>query len=280
MNGAHGIQRHSAYLFVVLQQRGVANQVQQRLAIARQPARRTVKLGSLQAELEQEFGVRALVLGNVDAYFFQLSHPGRPADPIFVVAQVDQGGQTRFECEQFGHPLGVQQAEVHGDVGAETMAHQDGPLDPHFIQEAAQILGHIGRSVACGGYVAVAVAAQVVGSDPVLAAQNRRHVEVPDGQISEEAVQHDDIGAHAYRNVVQIDAVRLNLWHSEAFPPFERHRPGSPYLAGTCQTPRRLRRHRDQAPRIDLTETWTPTAIAKLNRPKLLTDNVNVPRPE
>jgi hypothetical protein len=82
------------------------------------------------------------------------------------------------------------------------VADQDGLIDAHFIQEAAQIFGHIGRSVAGGGYVAVAVAAQVVGSDAVLAAQDGRHVEVPDRQIAQEAVQHDDVRAHAYSDVM------------------------------------------------------------------------------
>ena len=145
--------------------------------------------------------------------FFQFGHPGRPADPVFVVAQMDQGRQARFERQQFGHALGVEQAEVHGDIGAEAVAHQDGSLDAHFIQEAAQILGHIGRGVARARDVAIAVAAEVIGGDAVLAAQDGRHVEVPDGQIAEEAVQHDDIGAHADSDVMQINPVCFYLRH-------------------------------------------------------------------
>jgi hypothetical protein len=101
------------------------------------------------------------------------------------------------------------------------VAHQDGALDAHFIQEAAQVLGHIGGGVASGGDVAVAVAAEVVGGDAVLAAQDGRHVEVPDGQIAEEAVQHDNIGARADSDVMQIHPVSFYLRHrSERQPPY------------------------------------------------------------
>jgi hypothetical protein len=93
------------------------------------------------------------------------------------------------------------------------MAHQDGALDAHFVQEAAQILGHIGGGVAGGRDVAVAVAAEVVGGDAVLAAQDGRHVEMPDRQIAEEAVQHHNIGAHADRDVMQVHPVSFYLRH-------------------------------------------------------------------
>ena len=152
--------------------------------------------------------------------FFQFGHPGRPADPVFIVAQVDQGGQARFERQQLEHALWVEQAEVHGDVGAEAVAHQDGSLDAHFIQEAAQILGHIGRGVAGGRYVAIAVAAEVIGSDAVLAAQDGRHVEVPDGQIAEEAMQHHHVGAHADSDVMQINPVCFYLRHRSNRQPY------------------------------------------------------------
>ena len=138
----------------------------------------------------------------MDAHFFQLGHPGRPADPILVLAQVHQGGQAGLQRQQFGHALGIEQAEVHGDIGAEAVPHQDGPLDAHFIQEAAQIFGHVGRGVAGGRDVAIAVAAQIVGGDAVFAAQDGRHVEMPDGQIAKEAVQHHDVGPHADRDVM------------------------------------------------------------------------------
>ena len=94
------------------------------------------------------------------------------------------------------------------------MAHQDRALNPHFVEEAAQILGHIGGGVAGRSYVAVAVAAEVVGGDPILAAQDGRHVEVPDGQIAEEAMEHNYIRAHADRDVMQVHSVSFYLRHT------------------------------------------------------------------
>jgi hypothetical protein len=49
-----------------------------------------VKSGRFQAVLQQDPGIRALVLGNVNAYFFQLGYPRRPTDPILVVPQMHQ----------------------------------------------------------------------------------------------------------------------------------------------------------------------------------------------
>ena len=47
--------------------------------------------------LQQEFGVGALVFRHVNPHLFQLGHPGRPADPIPVLAQVHQGRQPRLQ---------------------------------------------------------------------------------------------------------------------------------------------------------------------------------------
>ena len=160
------------------------------------------------------------VFGNVDAHFFQLGHPGGPADPIFVVAQVHQGGQSGLQRQQFGYALGVEQAEVHGDVGAEAMTHQDGALDAHLVQETAQIFGHIGGRIAGGRDIAVAMAAEIVGGNAVLAAQDGGHVEMPDRQIAKKAVQHHDVGAHADRDVMQVNPVRFYLWHRSIDSPY------------------------------------------------------------
>ena len=94
------------------------------------------------------------------------------------------------------------------------MPHQDGALDPHFVEEAAQILRHIRGRVARRRHVAVPVPAQIVSSDAVLAPQNGRHVEVPDCQIAEEAVQHHHIGTHAHGDVMQVHSISFYLWHT------------------------------------------------------------------
>ena len=93
------------------------------------------------------------------------------------------------------------------------MAHQDSPLYAHGIQETAQVFSHVGTSVAAGSNLTVTMAAQIVGSDAVLAAQDGRHVEVPDRQITKESVQHHHVWAHADRDVMQVYSVRFYLRH-------------------------------------------------------------------
>ena len=106
----------------------------------------------------------------MNAGFLQLGHPGRPADPILVLAQVHQGRQAGLQRHQLGYALGVQQAEVQRNVRAEAVAHQDRFFDAQGIQQAAQILHHVGGGVMVGRDVTIAVSAQVVGGDAVLAA--------------------------------------------------------------------------------------------------------------
>ena len=99
-----------------------------------------------------------------------------------------QSRQSRLQRHQLCDSLGVKQAEVHSHIGPEAMTHQGGTLDSHFVQEATQVFGHVRRGITARGDIAVAVTAEIVSSNAVLAAKDGRHIKMPDREITEEAV--------------------------------------------------------------------------------------------
>src|SRR5579871_1772286 len=96
-NRADSVQRKLADSLVILEQRSVLDEADERLAIAGQTARRAVKLGRIQTGLKQVIDVGALVLRHREADLLELFHPISPAFPTLVLALFNQRGETGLQ---------------------------------------------------------------------------------------------------------------------------------------------------------------------------------------
>src|SRR4051812_4541075 len=67
-------------------------------------------------------------------------------------------------------------------------------------------MGHLVKRVAARRHVAVAVATQIVGKDSEVIPEERDDLEVPDGEIAGQAVDHHEVRALADLLIVQFDA--------------------------------------------------------------------------
>ena len=58
------------------------------------------------------------------------------------------------------------------------------------------------------------MAAQIGRGDAEMFPQLRNDIQMPHGEIPEEAVQHHDVGTRAHRDVVEIHSVNVDFWHA------------------------------------------------------------------
>ena len=106
--------RQRADVAVVLRQRRLLEQTQQRPRVARQALQRPPLLGQVDRRADHVAQVRALLRGHVVARVCQRLRPVAPADPVVVAAQVLERGQRGLDRDHLAHALGVQRARGRG----------------------------------------------------------------------------------------------------------------------------------------------------------------------
>src|SRR3954470_12577381 len=116
-------------MLVVSHQRGVMDQIHKWFAVTRQSSRRTEYLWSFKAQVQKIHQICSLIGRDSQPQLLELSDPGTPSYPLFVLALLYQRGKSRLKRNQFGHALGIQVRKVHANIGAKAVSYQDWLLD-------------------------------------------------------------------------------------------------------------------------------------------------------
>src|SRR5581483_8642431 len=169
--------------------------------------------------------------------------------------------------------------EVEADVGAIAMPDDRRPLDLERIEKLEQVVGHVVGRVATRSHVAVSVSTEVVRERAEAVRDHRDDLQVPDGEVSGEAMNHYEVGTLADLLVVEPCAVaERHLRHLSSFVRLTRRIPepgadsGSlparrcrtrlpyPVAQSTLRRPRRNaaaagRARRGRTPRLELGRT-------------------------
>ena len=200
------VEREAPDMPVVLGQRGLLQQAQQRLRVARQTLERAPLLRQVDGRVDQIAQVRAPLGRDLVARALERGDPVAPAGPPVVRAQVLERRQRGLDRHDLADPVGMAGGEVERDVRAVAVADQRRPLELESVEQPEQVVRHVVGGVARRRRAAVAVPAQVVGEDPEAVGQRRHELQVPDGQVAGDAVHHHHVRAVADLLVVKGEA--------------------------------------------------------------------------
>ena len=197
------VEREAPDMPVVLGQRRLLQQAQQRLRVARQTLERPPLLRQVDGRVDQVAQVRAPLGRDLVARALERRDPVAPARPAVVCAQVLQRRQRGLDCDDLADALGMAGGEVERDVRAVAVADERRPLELEPVEQPEQVVRHVVGAVAGRRRAAVAVPAQVVGQDAEAVGQRGHELQVPDGEVAGDAVNHHHVRAVADLLVVE-----------------------------------------------------------------------------